>query len=56
MYTLEMRNKFKGNYFKCNKIVESGTGFFQRTTDLNPTKRPQGKWVLRCKECVGKGN
>jgi hypothetical protein len=42
-----MKNKYKGKCFKCGSEVKERQGYFQRK---------DGKWVVRCKNCVGKGN
>lgn len=39
-----MHNKYPGG---CGTQVPPGAGFFQRMN---------GKWVVRCQNCVGKGN
>ena len=43
-----MRNRRKGKCLRCGKIVEVGEGFFQKGEVLG--------WLVRCKDCVGKGN
>lgn len=42
-----MRNKYPGLCLRCNCHVAPNTGYFQRVN---------GKWCVRCKGCVGKGN
>jgi DNA-directed RNA polymerase subunit RPC12/RpoP len=42
-----MRNKYPGVCFRCGAHVASGSGHFQREA---------GRWLIRCKACVGKGN
>lgn len=42
-----MRNRYAGDCFRCGAHVAVGAGFFQRML---------GKWVVRCRACVGKGN
>lgn len=42
-----MRNKYEGDCFRCHKHVDSGAGHFQRIA---------GRWSVRCRACVGKGN
>jgi hypothetical protein len=42
-----MRNRYPGNCLRCSKHVAAGAGFFQRVA---------GRWLVRCRECVGKGN
>ena len=42
-----MRNKFSGYCMVCSKYVPADTGYFQRIA---------GRWKVRCKACVGKGN
>jgi hypothetical protein len=42
-----MRNRFAGRCFRCGCEVKAGEGHFQRDS---------GKWLVRCKSCVGKGN
>ncbi len=42
-----MRNKFDGVCFICGCSVPAGQGYFQRMN---------GKWLVRCTACVGKGN
>jgi DNA-directed RNA polymerase subunit RPC12/RpoP len=42
-----VRNRFAGRCFRCGREVKAGDGHFQRD---------QGKWLVRCLNCVGKGN
>ncbi len=52
-----MRNRFSGVCFRCGKEVKVGEGFFQairQTPELR--KKYVGRWLLRCKACVGTGN
>jgi hypothetical protein len=42
------RNRFPGKCLRCRKDVPAGEGFFQRL--------PGRGWLVRCEECVGKGN
>ncbi len=42
-----MRNKYKGYCLVCGKEILPKQGFFQRM---------YGRWVVRCENCVGKGN
>lgn len=42
-----MRNKYEGDCFRCHKHVAAGAGHFQRIA---------GRWLVRCRACVGKGN
>ncbi len=44
-----MRNQYPGNCMICRKHVEAGAGHFQR-------HHGHGKWLVRCRECVGLGN
>lgn len=53
-----MRNSYSGRCFKCNEFVKEGEGFFQKVNkgDGKLYENTKGKWVVRCRECVGKGN
>ncbi len=42
-----MRNQYADKCFLCKRPVSAGAGFFQRLG---------GRWVVRCKRCVGAGN
>lgn len=42
-----MRNRYPGNCFMCDEHVPAHAGYFQRLA---------GRWVVRCRKCVGKGN
>lgn len=42
-----MRNKYAGDCLRCHCTVEAGAGYFQRVG---------GRWRVRCRPCVGKGN
>lgn len=42
-----MRNKYAGECLRCHCTVAAGSGFFQRVA---------GRWRVRCRSCVGKGN
>lgn len=42
-----MRNKYAGSCLRCHCTVEAGAGYFQRV---------DGRWRVRCRSCVGKGN
>jgi DNA-directed RNA polymerase subunit RPC12/RpoP len=43
-----MRNRYAGKCLRCGKPVGIGEGFFQKGEVLG--------WLVRCKNCVGKGN
>lgn len=53
-----MRNRYAGECVLCKKRVEIGAGYFQKVQkgDGELYKITNGKWVVRCPECVGKGN
>lgn len=53
-----MRNAYSGKCFKCGEFVKEGEGFFQKVNkgDGELYKITNGKWVVRCKNCVGSGN
>ncbi len=42
-----MRNKYPGSCLCCGEYVAPGEGYFQRV---------EGRWKVRCVNCVGKGN
>lgn len=42
-----MRNKYAGSCLRCRKLVPAGKGYFQRH---------RGRWLVRCHECLKKGN
>ena len=52
-----MRNMYQGKCFICNKSVKEGEGHFQAVAGMNKQQRKTytgKKWLLRCKDCVGK--
>lgn len=42
-----MRNRYAGRCLVCETIVNPGEGYFQRKS---------GRWLVRCRFCVGSGN
>jgi hypothetical protein len=53
-----MRNKYPGKCFVCGKEVPAGAGHFQGVGSLPKEDRKKyfGKWLIRCRRCVGNGN
>lgn len=54
-----MRNKYSGFCIRCGVKVEANKGHFEKVS--KGTNHPlystvQTKWVVRCKDCVGKGH